>query len=116
MAWIFFVPRGSVYFAVSVVGGAAGFAFIFLVPLLAHWKSTDNTVLLEQRLNLAAQQVRKSKGLRKSEYSNRGTQSETDDDESSSWLQKLWILFFLVTGVSCLVLPIVANFGILVQP
>ena len=116
MAWIFFVPRGSVYFVVAVTGGASGFAFVFLVPLLAHWKSTDNTVLLEQRLNVAAQQVRKLKGLRRSEYSSKGTQSETDEDEGSSWLHKLWILFFLVTGISCLVLPIVSNFGILVQP
>ena len=115
MAWIFFVPRRSVYSVVSVAGGLIGFFFVFIIPLLTHWKSNDNTVLLEQRLNLAAQKTRKSRGLRRSEYSNKDSNGQSDD-EGSSAVHKIWILFFLITGISCLVLPVVACFGILSQP
>lgn len=114
MAWSFFAPRGAVYCVVAVAGGVLGFCFIFAVPLLAHWKANDNTVLLEQRLNLAAQKARKARGLRRSEYSNR--ESQASEDERSTAAHKVWLFFFLVAGISCLVLPVAACFGILSQP
>lgn len=110
MAWIFFLPRKSVFSAVGVTGGIVGFFFICLAPLLIHWKSTDNTVMLEQRLNLAAQRASRGKGLRRSDYSNKDSEG---DDETRSAGYKLWLAFFLVTGASCLVLPVVSCFGML---
>lgn len=116
MAWIFFAPRWSVYFAISVAGGASGFAFIFLIPLLTHWKSTENSLLLGRRLNLVGQYPSKARGLRQSELTGKLNNSTEDESSVGSTSEKVWVLFFLVTGISCLVLPIVACFGILAQP
>lgn len=108
LSWIFFIPRKSTLSVLTVSGGIIGFIFIFLVPILLHWRSQDETVMLEQRLNKEARS--KSQGLL--EHQNSSINSATGDTFMSDPLGTLGLVVFSLIGLASLALPIITVWGV----
>lgn len=104
MSWIFFIPRAATYSMLSISGGFIGFVFIFLVPILMHWRSNDTTIKLEDRLN------------RESKNTNQGLKANFEfdieqDNFIESTLSTAGLIAFAIVGLTCLTLPILASMG-----
>lgn len=107
LTWIFFLPRYLAFHVFSVSGGIIGFVFIFLVPILLHWKYTGDSTHMEQKLN------RESPAMNLIGLAGQALpESESADTFTSTHLGNFGLLCFTTIGVLCLLLPILKVCGL----
>lgn len=107
--WIYFFPRNMLYQIIAITGGVVGFAFIYLIPLLIHFKSRDKTVLLEARLNGLITEDEYNHLKRGSIFTRATAQSE--GSQLRVGLSLIGILLFGIFGFVTLLGPLVALLG-----